>query len=571
MTNTIDRSSIFEDPVTLEIIWSRLVTVADEMQTVLRRTAFSTIVAAANDLGCEVMDARGWSVAHAKTSNPTFNLAIPHLVQKLLPLFPPESLAPGDVLFTNDPWLAAGHLPDVVVVTPFFKGGRLVGFTGSISHMTDIGGLLNARLSRSIFEEGVLFPPLKLYEAGKRNETVVSIIRQNVRTPEMVMGDITALVTANATAARQTLALLDEYGLGDLQELSNAVQGRAERAMRQAIAEVPDGDYPFEITFDEIDGPMTIGVVVRVLGSDLVVDFVRVPPEHPHGGVNCTLSYTLARCNYALNCILTPQLPSSEGLFRPITIRVPDGTVLNAHYPATVNDRTKVGWHADVILCGALASAVPHKAPASGGFQCSCRVVGVDDYGVPFGAIMFNGGGLGAGLTTDGSDAVLYPTSACDVPIEVMESTTSIFVREKEYWPDSGGPGRTRGGCSVRVTIGVPDDLGRSLTISPTMNYQGFPVFGVVGGGSAPPARVYLDGRQLPVDEVRHTLGAFALDDPRRRITIATAGGGGFGDPAERDPARVFADVRKGFVSVDAAARDYGVEVDLEGVRARRR
>ncbi|MBI3977276.1 MAG: hydantoinase B/oxoprolinase family protein [Chloroflexi bacterium] len=570
MTNTIRRASIFDDPVTLEIIWGRLVSAADEMQAALRRTSFSTLVGAANDLGCEIMDARGWSVAHATTSNPAFNLTLPYLVQRLLPLFPPETLEPGDVLITNDPWRLAGHLPDFGVVTPIFKRGRLVGFSGSVSHVADIGGLLNSQLARSIFEEGLFVPPVKLYEAGRRNETLVSIVERNVRAPQMVMGDLMALVTGNAAAARQTLALLDDYDLDSLEPLSNAVQARAERAMRQAISEIPDGDYPAERTFDEFDGPMTIGVVVRVRGSDLLLDFVKVPPEHPHGGINCTLSYTLARCNYGLNCLLTPQIPSSEGLFRPIKVRIPEGTILNARRPASVNDRPKIGWHAEPAIYTALASAIPHKVPAPGGFKSIVRVLGTDDNGVPFGSIMFHGSGMGAGLTTDGVDGICFPTSAANVPVEVFEMTTAVLTHEKEILQDSGGPGRTRGGCGVRVTFGKPDDLDRSLNITAICQNQVYPARGLLGGGNGTETRVRLNGRPLAIGEVRHELGALDLDDPRVRITLETAGGGGFGDPTERDLARVFADVRKGFVSVDAAARDYGVEIDMDGVRANR-
>jgi N-methylhydantoinase B/oxoprolinase/acetone carboxylase alpha subunit len=569
MTTASPRASIFDDPITLEIVWSRVVSVADEMQAVLRRVAFSTIAGAANDLGCEIMDARGWSVAHAGTSNPSFNLALPHLVQKLLETFPLESFQPGDVVMTNDPWLVAGHESDVAVVRPFFRSGRLLGFTGSISHVTDIGGLLNQSLAKSTFEEGLFLPPVKLFEAGQRNEMLVAVIRRNVRTPEMVMGDITAQVTANGAAGRQVLALLDEYELDDLQPLSDAVQARSERAMRQAIGEIPDGDYACEATFDELDGPLTIGLVVRVLGSELLVDFVNVPPEHPHGGVNCTLSYSMARTNYGLNCLLTPHIPSNEGMFRPITIRIPEQTILNCSFPASVNDRTKVGWHIEPVLYGALAQVIPHKVPAPGGLKSTFRILGTDDHGVGFSSIMFNGGGMGASLETDGVDAICYPTSSCNVPIEIFESSTGLRVHEKEIRTDSGGPGRTRGGCGSRITIGVPTDLGRAVTVTAGCHNLGYPAFGLRGGGEAAPTRVWLNGQQLTIGQVRHELGALSLDDPTTRITLETAGGGGFGDPLMRDMGGVLSDVRNGFVSVEAAARVFGVQVDLETLTAR--
>jgi N-methylhydantoinase B/oxoprolinase/acetone carboxylase alpha subunit len=564
------RRSLLDDPVTLEVMWSRLVTVADEMQSTLRRTAFSTIVGAANDLGCDILDARGWLVAHATTSNPAFNLTLPHLVQRLGEVFPPESLSPGDVLITNDPWLVVGHLPDFAVVTPFFKNGRLVGYSGSIAHVADIGGLLNLHDSRSIYEEGLQIPPLKLFEAGQRNETLVKIIERNVRAPEMVMGDTMALVAANDVAARQTLAVLDEYQLDDLESLSNAIQDRAEQAMRQAIAEIPDGDYPWRVTFDELDGPMTIGVVVRINGSDMTVDYVEAPPEHPYGGINSTLSYTLARTAYAVNCILTPQIPSNEGLFRPLTVRVPEGTALNARYPACVVDRTKVGWHTNAAIHGALSLAIPDKVPAAGGFKSLHQLIGVDDYGFTYRSLMFSGGGMGAGAEVDGVDAICYPTTSCNVPVELIEKTTSILVTEKEFLPDSGGPGRTRGGAGVRVTIRKPDDLDRPLTMIAHLHHQEHPPYGLHGGHDGTATRALVNGRTASLDEVREELGALELTDTNTHITIETAGGGGFGDPRERSPHKVLDDVRNGFVSPAAARRDYGVSVDLDHLSVER-
>ncbi|MBI3980337.1 MAG: hydantoinase B/oxoprolinase family protein [Chloroflexi bacterium] len=570
MTDTHDRLAVLDDPVSLEIIWSRLVTVADEMQAVLRRTAFSAAVAVANDLGVQIMDARGWSLARSTTSIPIFSLALQTMVPKLFPLFPPETLAPGDVLLTNDPWLATGHLHDVAVVTPFFKGGQLVGFSGAVAHVPDIGGLLNLTLARSVFEEGLFLPPLKLCDRGRWDETVLSIIRRNVRTPEPVMGDLMAMVTANRAAARQTLALMDEYGLDDLGELSDALQTRAERAMRRAIDEIPDGEYPWATTFYELDGPMDLGVVVRVRGSELVVDFVKAPPEHPHGGINSTLNYTTGHTNLALNCILTPEIQSNIGLFRPLGVRAPEGSVLNARYPACVNDRTKTGWHIYEAVHGALAPAIPRKVPAPSGLSSFYRVMGTDDHGVNFGELMIVAGGMGAGRAADGVNGVCYPTAACNTPVELYEKATSVLWIEKELLPDSGGPGQTRGGCGVRATITAPDDLARPRTVSAKLHHQVFAPAGIAEGQAGRAACAHLNGSVLPTAEMAEKLGALALADPSQRVTIETAGGGGCGRATARDPARVFWDVRNGLVSVEAAARDYGVVVDLGRLSARR-
>jgi len=558
------QASVFNDPLALEIIWSRLVTVADEMQTTLRRTAFSSIVAAANDLGCDLLDTRGWLVAHAVTSNPSFNLTLPLLVKALRADFPPESWQPGDVLLTNDPWLVVGHLPDFSVVTPFFKNGRLAGFSGSIAHIADIGGILDIHQSRSIYEEGLQIPPLKLFSRGERNETLVRMIEKNVRAPEMVMGDLIACVTANAVAAQQAVALLDDYGLDDLDALSDAVQARAEAAMRRAIAEIPDGVYADEVTFNELDGPLTIGVELRVRGSELEVEYVDVPPEHPVGGINSTMNYTLARTAYTLNCLLTPNVASNEGLFRPITVRAPEGSLLNPRYPACVADRTKVGWHTTSAVQGALAKALPGHVPAPGGFKSLWHVIGHDEAGHGFRSFMFNGGGMGAGPGADGVDAICYPTSACNVPIELTEKTTTIHITEKEFLPDSGGAGAFRGGMGLRVTFGLPDDATPPTLIDTHLHHQQYPPAGLDGGRSGTPTRARLNGQPLTVDETRQRLATRTLNDATTRITIETAGGGGFGPPTKRDSFSVLRDVRNGLVSVEAAASDYGLLVDLD-------
>jgi N-methylhydantoinase B/oxoprolinase/acetone carboxylase alpha subunit len=310
--------------------------------------------------------------------------------------------------------------------------------------------------------------------------------------------------------------------------------------------------------------------VIRVRDSEIEVDFVDVPPEHPHGGINCCLSYTLARVTYTINCLLTPEVASSQGLFRPISVRVPEGTLLNARYPANVNDRTKTGFHVTYLIEGALAQATPEQVPAPGGFGSGLELRGRDDNGLEFNSILFCGGGLGAGIATDGAEATIFPTSSCNVPIEITEATTGIRVIEKEYVGDSGGPGRFRGGCGVRVTVAVPDDLGRGVLVGAMAHNQEFPPRGLSGGRDGQPTRIFLDGELVPTYRVRETLVAYELEDPAVRITLQTAGGGGFGAPTERDASRVLADVRDGFVSSDAAAADYGVTIDLEELDAHR-
>ncbi|WP_326837331.1 hydantoinase B/oxoprolinase family protein [Amycolatopsis rhabdoformis] len=562
-------TSVFDDPITLEIIWGRLATVAAEMQTVLRRTALSTLISAANDLACEIMDARGWSVAHAATSNPAFNLTMPHVTSALLEAFPADTLRPGDVLFTNDPWIGNGHLPDVSVVTPFFKNGKLVGFAGSIAHVSDIGGLLNQSQARTVYEEGLFFPPMKLYDEGRRNEAIIATIRKSVRLPDTVIGDISAIVTANSVAVRQVVDLLDEYGVDDLSELSDAIQDRAEQAMRRTIEALPDGDYPYEHTFNVLDSTLTIGVVIRIRGTELAVDYVKVPPQHDHGGINSTMTFTTARSIAQLNCLLTPNIPSNQGLFRPITVTAPEGSILNPTYPASVNDRVKVGWHTIALVQGALAGIAGY-VPALSGFQSSIKLLSSHS-GVPVSTNFMNGGGLGAGPDDDGVDGICYPTSSTTLPVEIFESSSGGFLVSKELAPDSAGAGRRRGGHGQRVVLGPPEDEASSYTLSLSMSQHGSPPIGFGAGLAGRASRLYVGAEEIPFDQVAARLVSVPHTPESGLVTLDTPGGGGFGDPAERDPQLVLRDVRDGLLSVEAAAEIYGVDVELDTLSAKRR
>jgi N-methylhydantoinase B/oxoprolinase/acetone carboxylase alpha subunit len=561
--------TMFDDPIALEVVWGRLETIAAEMQTVLRRTALSTLISAANDLGCEVMDSRGWSVAHAATSNPTFNLTLPRVTAELLRAFPPETLRDGDVLFTNDPWTGAGHLPDVSVVTPFFKRGRVVGFAGSIAHVSDIGGLLNQATAQTVYEEGLFFPPIKLYDAGRPNQAIFATLRGSVRAPETVLGDINAIVTANAVAARHAVELLDEYDLDDLRSLSDAVQARAENAMRQAIGAIPDGEYPYEYRFDGIDGIFTVRAVVRVRGTALEVDYVDVPPQHPCGGINATLSFTEARTAYTLNCLLTPRLPSNQGLFRPITVKAPAGTIFHPTHPASVNDRVKTGWHTIPIVQGALAGVVKGMTAPSG-FQSSVRFIGEDADGVALSTIFMHGGGMGAGAGTDGVDAICFPTSSTTIPVEVFESTIGATVVANELRSESAGAGRDRGGNGMRTVLAAPRPGAGRFDISVSVGHHGLPPSGLAGGHAGRPAELLLDDAAVPPTDVGGRLGALSFTPDVGTLTIHTAGGGGHGDPLDRDPELVLRDVRDGLLSAQAARDVYGVRVDLDTLSAER-
>ncbi len=534
------------DPVTLEILWSRLINVAEECWVTIWRTAFSTIIGAAQDFGCELLDARANSIAHSPRSMPVFNLTLPLAVRRLLDHFPPETLEEGDVLITNDPWICAGHLFDLAVVTPVFRDGAVVGFVGSIAHCSDIGGTKDSARARELYEEGLQIPPLRLYRAGRLNEDLAALIRRNVRRPEMVFGDIQAQVTANRVGAQRLLAFMEEYGLDSLAPLALEVQRRAEEAMRTAIRAVPDGVYRGDATFALGGKQIRLGCAVVVEGDEITVDWDDVPPELPEGGVNCTLSYTAAHTAYALKCILTPEIPSNAGCFRPLHVRAPEGSVLNCRYPAAVSQRTMVGWFCGPAIFRALAEVLPDRVQAYTGLPAVCTAYGRDGRGQTFNDHLMFGGGQGGSAHGDGYPALMYPTSAGNVPVEMFEQRTPLLVERKELIPGSGGRGCYRGGLGQEVVLRKLYDDGLPVLVNVLPHGSDSPQPGLLGGQPGGPAGAEVRGARVqPVAGIGQLVELRAADD---LIIVRSAGGSGYGDPADRPPELAERDRREGYV-----------------------
>jgi 5-oxoprolinase (ATP-hydrolysing) len=554
------------DPVTLQILWGRLINIAEECWITIWRTAFSLIIGEAQDFGCELFDADAQSMAHSPRSMPVFNLTLPLAVRRLLAAFPRETLRPGDVLVTNDPWICAGHLYDLAAVTPVFRRGRLVGLVGSIAHASDIGGTRDSMSAREIYEEGIQIPPLKLYRAGELNRDLVDMVRANVRRGEMVLGDIQAQVASNRVGAERLTAFMDEYGLDSLAPLARVVQERAERAMREAIRALPEGVYRSEVGFDGVGTPLTLPCAVRVHGDEITVDWTGAPAQVPRGAINCTYHYTAAHTTYALKSILTPDIPSNAGCFRPLHVSAPEGTILNCRYPAAVNQRTQTGWYCGPAVFKALAPILPDRVQAFTGLPIGMGAYGLERDGRVYNDHLFQGGGQGASAHGDGQSALLYPTSAANVSVEMFESRTPLLVECKELIPDSGGAGRQRGGLGQRVRLRKLADDGRPALVD--LHPIGMLVApsGLFGGQAGARARAYVtDGTR--VVESGATVSVAELHSPHQRATIEIAGGSGYGDPRERPLERVQADLDEGYISAAGAAA-YGAIAD--GGRVRR-
>lgn len=538
------------DPITLEILWSRLIAVADEAATTLLRTAFSPIIRESNDYATCLLNVNGETLAECSGGIPAFAGLLGRTARACLAKFPPESWAEGDCVITNDPWIGTGHLPDVAMIVPIFHRGVLVGFSGSAAHTPDIGGVLGAEC-REIYEEGVFIPPIHLYRAGRRSETMLELFLANVRLPQLLLGDLEAQVTANEVCRRRAVDFLTDTGLDDFVDLSREVQALSERSMRAAIAALPDGVYRSAIDLDGWDDhPTHIACTITIAGDGMTVDYTGSSAQNGRG-TNCTLNYTQAYSIYPLKCVLDPRTRRNEGSYRPITVTAPKGTIINAAFPAAVAARHLSGHILSCAIYQALAPIVPDRIMADSGGAPALRAAlrGVDDRGDPFSTILFASAGMGASASGDGLSTTAFPTNSGAGSLEALEAVSPILFRRKEFRIDSGGAGQHRGGLGQVCEI---ENLAeRPIQVLVLGDREKNPALGIAGGGAGACASATID--DAPVRLKSRT----ALP-PGASARFDFAGGGGFGDPAARHPDAIEADIALGFVSAEAAARDYG-------------
>lgn len=538
------------DPVSLEIHWSRLVAVADEAATTLLRTAFSPIIRESNDFATCLMNARGETVAECSGGIPAFAGLLGRACRAILQRIPAEAWQDGDCVFTNHPWIGTGHLPDIAVIAPIFRRGVLVGFSGSVAHTTDIGGSMSPE-NRELYEEGVCIPPLHLYRAGVRSEAMLELFLANVRLPDLVLGDLEAQVTANRVCQERAVAFLDDSGLDDLVDLSATIQAMSERAMRDAIAEVPDGVYRSAVDLDGFENePVHVECAVTVSGDGMAVDYAGSSPQLARP-INCTLNYTQAYSIYPIKCMLDPHTRRNEGSYRPIAISAPEGSILSAKFPAAVAARHLSGHVLSCAIYQAMAEALPGKVLADSGGAPAMRaqIGGVDDRGDRYSVLLFASAGMGASAQGDGLSTTAFPTNSGAGSIEVLEAVSPLLFRSKSFRADSGGAGRHRGGLGQTVEI---ENLARTpARFIIVGDRERNPAQGLLGGAPGAPAAARIEGGPGLRLKARGAL------PPGSALRLDFAGGGGFGDPAGRDPAAIAQDVAQGLVSGSAAASDY--------------
>jgi len=546
--------------IRLQVMWNRLIAVVEEQAQTMIRTAFSTTVREAGDLSAGVFDLRGRMLAQAVTGTPGHVNSMAESVSHFLRVFPPETMRPGDHYLTNDPWLATGHLHDLTVVSPAFAGGRLVALFANTAHVIDVGGLGMGPEGRSVFEEGLSIPIVKCFDEGRPNETVFAFLRANSRRPAELEGDVYSLCACNEAGIKRLIAMMEEYGLDSIDPLAEAIFDTSLRATRAEIARLPRGTWQAELVSDGYEAPVTLRAALTVGEDGISVDYAGTSPLSSRG-INVPPAYTRAYTCYGLKVVVAPEVPNNWASLLPFRILIPEGSILNAPRPYPVSVRHVIGQLLPDLVMGCLAQAVPDRVAAEGS---SClwnpplrggpQVSGPRATCADFEIITFNSGGTGARWTRDGLSACAFPSGVRTMPVEATENAAPIVIWRKELRPDSAGAGRTRGGFGQTMVIAAADDA--EFAVNAIFDRVANPPRGRFGGGDGAAGAVLLDD-----GTVLRSKG-YQVVPAGRRLVLHLPGGGGIGDPGQRDRALVARDLADGLISPEAAARDYGFGVD---------
>ena len=544
-----------------QIMWSRLLSVVEEQARTLVRTAFSTPVREAGDLSAGVFDLQGRMLAQAVTGTPGHVNAMAASVGFFLRDHPVHTLREGDVLVTNDPWEGTGHLNDFTVVTPAFLNGRLVALFAATSHIADVGGRGFGADANQVFEEGIRIPIGYLIRAGKVDETLMRMVRANVREPDVAQGDLYSLAACNETGCERLAAMMTEFGLESLDDLADMIVSASRRAMLDRIRALRPGTYHHRMTIDGYDQDLELVCTLTVSADGIHVDWDGTSPMSPYG-INVPETYTRAYASFGVRCVVGSEVPNNAGSLSAITVTAPPGCLLNAPPPAAVSARHSIGQMLPDVVLGALGQAMPPGSVPAEGSSCLWNPVimggpglaGSYGYGdaEPFVVNPFHTGGTGARPGKDGLSATSFPSGVRSTPIEITETVAPLIFWRKEYIPDSGGAGEHRGGLGQVMEISHAQ--GAAFAVSKMFERVRNAARGRDGGGAGAPGRVHIPG----AGELR--VKGRELVPPGHRIVLATPGGGGLGDPRRRAPEKVREDVLDGYVTAEAAQRDYGMQ-----------
>ena len=552
----------------LEIVWARLVSLADEIATSLIRTAFSHDVIEVHDIGVAVFDARGYMMAQTNLGTPGHTGAMSPVMKSLLQRFPPDEIRPGDVFITNDPYIQSGHTPDVFIMTPAFRGSQLLGFAVTAVHHLDVGGRAGSALAEEIYEEGLIVPLLRLYKEGQPTEEIFQLFERNFRFSEKVLGDLRAQIGASNLGARRLVELVEEQNLSSLKEVTDEIVMRTEASMRAGIAALPDGTYHYETPiemFNERDEPLRLALKVTIKDDEMRADFGGSSPQ-VRRPINSPLIFTQTYVMVPTKLVVDPYTPNNEGAWRPLTTVAPEGTIVNPRFPAPVYWRLVVGHMVADAMFQILAQIAPDKVPAGSGSLPTWQFYtsGVRRSGAPFMLHSHAFGGMGARPGKDGLAAVSFPYNLRDVCVEEAEAETPHLFEKREIICDGGGVGQWRGGPGEEVIIRTVAkeevDAAQPITFVGGGGRFIYPPAGLFGGGPGRKSEILVNG--VP-SEAWKVSGAPEIHlSSSDVLTLRLPGGGGYGDPLQRERQLVAWDLKNGYISKESALRDYSYDPD---------
>ena len=544
--------------IELQIMWNRLISVVEEQAQTLLRTAFSAIVREAGDLSAGVFDRQGRMLAQAVTGTPGHVNSMAESVKHFIGHFGLENMKPGDAYITNDPWMGTGHLNDFVITTPCFFKGKLVGLFSCTSHLMDIGGIGFGPDATDVFMEGLYIPFLKLLDQGKVNETLMVMIRANTRLPIDTVGDVYSLAACNDVGCDRLVEMMDEFGLEDLDQLAEHIIDRSRTAVLAEIAKLPKGTWTNTMVTDGYDEPIVLTATTTISDTGIHVDYAGTSPP-TRRGINVPLSYTTAYTVFGLGCIVASKIPNNAGSLEPLTVSAPDTSILNAPKPAPVLIRHVIGQMLPDVIFGCLRQAIPERVPAEGAaclWNINVRgyVKGGEWGNFGFMMTVTSNGGTGARPISDGLSATAYPSGVKGTPVEIAEQITPLLFWKKELRPDSGGAGRTRGGLGQIIEI--ESNIGEPFDLLAGFDRIDYPARGCDGGSNGANGVVaFSSGKMLKGK-------GFQLIPPAERLLIMSPGGGGMGQPRERDRKAVRRDLEDERISRETARSAYGVEAN---------
>ena len=537
--------------IRLQLMWDRLIAVVEEQAQAILKTAFGSVVREAGDLSTGIYDLQGRMLAQAVTGTPGHVNTMAKAVSHFLERFPVTSMQPGDVFVTNDPWMGTGHLFDFVVVSPAYYRGKAIALFASTCHMIDVGGRGFSAEARSIYEEGVRIPHMKLRDGDRLNQIILSILEANSRNPVEVKGDLLSLITSNDTAQVRLDEMMGEFGLDSLEELGESILEQSYDAMKKVIEKLPDGDFYSEMKLDGYERELLLRAKMSISKEHILVDYSGSSSASGYG-INSPFCYTEAYTFFGLKSILAPEIPNNHGSLSLFSIEAEPGSAVNPLPPSPVSARHVIGQMLPDLAFGCLSQVLTGEVPAES--AGSIWVLPFSDDGHAkrsFNVMNVAMGGVGARPGKDGLSVTAFPSGVGAIPVEVTESDSPIIFWRKEFLPDSGGAGEFRGGLGQVFEIGSSEE--EVFTISAaTFDRMKNPPRGREGGSPG------MKGNAGLTDGSSFTDKAVYRVPPGERILLELPGGGGLGNPQNREIQKIEEDLEAGYISREGAKKDYG-------------